>query len=430
MKTWIRWAILHGTPGALLRRGARRGDPLARFIADPSVGVDPYPLGDELRARGRLVYTSRVWATADYEICRTILRDKSFGITPPEIVSLPAPIRYLIRATDPKLASPVEPPAMLMVDPPAHTRYRKLVAQAFTPRAVARLHDRIAEVTEELLTGLRSREHADLIDDFALQLPVAIICEILGLPADKRALMLELGEAGSPLLDIGISWKTFRDALAALRMSQAELTEHLDTLRAAPGDNILSDLVAGGELSTRELLSTATLLAGAGFETTVNLIGNGIMLLHRHPDQLALLRADPQRWPGAIEEILRYDSPVQMTSRTALRDVEIAGHAIPAGSVFALLLGPANRDPRTFTAPNEFDITRANARDHLSFSGGVHSCLGASLARTEGAIALRTLHDRYPDLHLTGTAQRRELVNLRGYRHIPVIPGLPATVGA
>ncbi|WP_431971121.1 cytochrome P450 [Nocardia sp. bgisy134] len=423
MKTWIRWAALSGVPTMSLRVLARRGEPLAQLLTDPYARENPYPFGARIRAEGRIVRTPYILASADHEVCRNILRDKNFGTSPPEALNLPTPLKRLIRATDLRLASPVEPPSMLMVDPPGHTRYRKLVAGAFTPRAVSRLRDRVREVTEELLDGLAGHENADLISDFALLLPIAIISEILGIPAAKRDDMLEYGNAGSPLLDIAISWAQFRSAVAALRDSQDFLVGHIERLRRTPGDDILSDLATGGELTDRELLATATLVAGAGFETTVNLIGNGIVLLRDHPDQLALLRAEPARWPGAIEEMLRYDSPVQMTTRTALRDSEIAGEPIRAGETVALLLGSANRDPAAFLDPDTFDITRSNARDHLAFGSGVHSCLGASLARIEGAIALQSLYDRYPDLRHTGRATRRGLVNLRGYQNIPIATG-------
>ncbi|MFF3222932.1 cytochrome P450 [Nocardia suismassiliense] len=426
MKTWVRWAILHGGPGAFLRVRARRGDPVSEILAGRRAGPNPYPFGDRVREQGRLVRTPFSWVSADHEVCRNILRDKNFGVTPPETMNLPGPVLRLLRATDPKLANPVEPPSMLMVDPPEHTRYRKLVAQEFTPRAIARLRDRIAEVTDELLTDLATRPAADLIQDFARLLPVAIICEILGVPKEKEAELLELGHAGAPLLDVGISWRAFRRAMTALRDSQDYLEGHIEELRADPGDNILSELTVGGLLTKPELMATATLVTGAGFETTVNLLGNGIVALHENPDQLDLLRAEPHRWPGAVEEILRYDSPVQMTARIALCDREIAGHPIARGEMVSLLLGAANRDPAVFDDPTRFDVTRPNAKDHLSFSSGVHACLGASLARTEGVIALSALYERFPGLRLTGPPERRGLVNLRGYQRIPAAPGLPA----
>jgi cytochrome P450 len=185
-----------------------------------------------------------------------------------------------------------------------------------------------------------------------------------------------------------------------------------------PGDNPFSRLAADGTLTDRELTANATLLVGAGFETTVNLIGNGIVLLLQHPDQLARLRDDPDLWPAAVEEILRLDSPVQMTARTAGCDVEIAGHHIAAGDMVGLLLGGANRDPHVFADPSSFDITRPNAREHLAFASGVHACLGAALARIEGATALRALFETFPGLRLNAPPQRRGLVNLHGFSRL------------
>ncbi|WP_280274251.1 cytochrome P450 [Nocardia wallacei] len=421
MKTWVHWAVIHGGPRAYLKVQARRGEPLARIMVDPRTWANPYLLADRIRARGRLVRTPSTWVTADHGIVRHVLRSNDFGAVVPARLKLPRPLPALIRATDPRLPNPIEPPAMLALDPPAHTRYRKLVSQEFTPRAVRRLTDRIDEVTGELLGALATRQRADLITDFAMELPAAIISEMLGIPKEVRARMLAAGEAGAALLDTGIPWRAYHRAQDALRDAREFLDEHLDRLRAEPGDNILSALVTGAQLSKEELMFTTALLAGAGFETTVNLIGNGVVALHEHPEQRELLAARPDLWPGAIEEILRFDSPVQWTARIALRDTEIDGRRITRGALITLLLGGANRDPEVFTDPDRFDVTRANAREHVSFSSGVHSCLGASLARTEGAIALRTLHERFPDLRITGPPPRRELVNLRGYARIPVL---------
>ncbi|MFJ1455432.1 cytochrome P450 [Nocardia sp. N2S4-5] len=421
MKTWVHWAVIHGGPRAYLKVQARRGEPLARIMVDPRTRANPYLLADRIRARGRLVRTPSTWVTADHGIVRHVLRSNDFGAVVPARLKLPRPLPALIRATDPRLPNPIEPPAMLALDPPAHTRYRKLVSQEFTPRAVRRLTDRIDEVTGELLGALATRQRADLITDFAMELPAAIISEMLGIPKEVRARMLAAGEAGAALLDTGIPWRSYHRAQDALRDAREFLDEHLDRLRAEPGDNILSALVTGAQLSKEELMFTTALLAGAGFETTVNLIGNGVVALHEHPEQRELLAARPDLWPGAIEEILRFDSPVQWTARIALRDTEIDGRRITRGALITLLLGGANRDPEVFTDPDRFDVTRANAREHVSFSSGVHSCLGASLARTEGAIALRTLHERFPDLRITGPPPRRELVNLRGYARIPVL---------
>jgi cytochrome P450 len=422
---WARWLAMHGVPRAFFAVRARRGDPLARLLGNHGRSNDPYPLMEEIRARGPLVRTPFVWVSVDHGVCREILRDKRFGVTAPSEMELPLPLRALISRTDPRVANPVEPPAMVIVNPPDHTRYRQLVAQSFTPRAIDTLSTRVTDVTGQLIDRLASNPHPDLIADFAAQLPVAIIGEILDLPADTHPRMLEWGHSGAPLLDVGIGWNTYRRAIDGLRGADHELRERFNELRAGqPGDNPFSRLAADGSLTDREFTANAALLIGAGFETTVNLIGNGIVVLLQHPEQLAQLRDDPELWPAAVEEILRIDSPVQMTARTAHCDVEIAGHHIAAGDMVALLLGGANRDPRVFANPNSFNINRANARDHLAFASGVHACLGAALARIEGATALRALFEAFPDLHLTATPHWRGLVNLRGYA------GLTAQLGS
>lgn len=271
-----------------------------------------------------------------------------------------------------------------------------------------------------MIDRLDATARPDLIADYAAQLPVAMIAEILGLPAGAHAQLLEWGRCGAPLLDIGIGWGSYRRAIDGLRGMDGFLGEHFDRMRAENvGDNPFSRLSGDATLTDRELTANAALLVGAGFETTVNLIGNGIALLLRHPEQLALLREDPGLWPGAVEEILRFESPVQMTARTPQCDVEIAGQHVRAGETVVLLLGGANRDPRVFTEPTAFDITRANAREHLAFASGVHACVGAALARIEGATALRALFEAYPELDLTETPRRRGLVNLFGYTRLP-----------
>jgi cytochrome P450 len=417
---WVRWFALNGVPRAFLAVRARAGDPLARLVVGHGRGNERYALMDELRSRGPLVRTRFAWATVDHGVCREILRDKRFGVTDPTEMELPYPLRALISRTDPGVPNPVEPPAMVVVDPPEHTRYRQLVAQSFTPRAIGTLSTRVADVTRELIDKIAAAPNPDLIADFAAQLPVAIIGEILDLPADIHPRMLEWGHSGAPLLDVGIGWKTYRRAIDGLRGADKDLRERFDQVRAnGPGDNPFSRMAADGTLTDRELTANAALILGAGFETTVNLIGNGIVVLLQHPEQLALLRDNPDLWPSAIEEILRFDSPVQMTARTAGCDVEIAGYRIAAGDMVAMFLGGANRDPQAFPDPNSFDISRPNAREHLAFASGVHACLGAALARIEGATALRALFETFPDLRLVEPIHRRGLVNLHGFSRLP-----------
>jgi len=258
---------------------------------------------------------------------------------------------------------------------------------------------------------------------YAAQLPVLVISELLGVPADRRVDFLRWGAAAAATLDPGLPYRRYVRAERAIRQMHAFLAEHFDRLRRDPGEDLVSQLVGwSGEdaLSERELHATVMLLLGAGFETTVNLLGNAVVLLDAHPEQWRALRADPACWPAAVEEVLRLDSPVQLTGRTALQDVALAGRDVVAGTRITLLLGAANRDPDVFPDPAVFDVTRANARDHLAFSSGIHYCLGAGLARLEAVVGLRTLSERFPRLRVAGEPRRRDLQTLRGFKHLPV----------
>lgn len=416
----LRWAAVHGIPRAVLTLRARRGDPMARLVLGRAGPGARLRLIEEVRSKGRLVRTPAVLVSADHELCRNILRDNDFGISDPDETGLPSPLVALTRRVDPALPNPVEPPSMLMTDPPEHTEYRRLVSRSFTPKSITALQRRIDEITTALLDDLARSDTVDLVADYAAQLPAAVITEILGVPAADRQRVLGWGTSAAPLLDIGISWPAYRTAIGDLRDVDAYLTAHFHRLRRDGGDGTpFSTMALEGGLTHRELTANAALLIGAGVETTVNLIGNGIALLLEHPDQLALLREDPGLWPSAVEEMLRFASPVQMTARKAHRDKEIAGTQVARGETVVLLLGGANRDPKVFDQPDRFDITRSNAREHLAFASGIHVCLGAALARNEGATALRGLFERYPDLHLAGPAEPRALVNLNGYQRMP-----------
>ncbi len=299
-----------------------------------------YRLVEDIRQQGRLVRRPFVWVSADHEICRMVLRDDRFGVTNIVNAPLPQPVPALLDRTDPGLPNPVERPAIMMSNPPDHTRYRRLFAQSFTPRAIDRLGARVEEITGELLDGLGRNPRPDLVADFAAELPVAVITEILGLPVDARPQVREWGYSLAPLLDFGTSWKMFLDAVERLRKVDRYAAQFIQQARAGDArDDPFGRVAAGGELTHREFAANAALLVGAGFETTVNLIGNGIVLLPQHPRQLALLRDDPSLWPAAVEEMLRFESPVQMLVRTARRDAKIAGEHIRAGSMFVLLIG-------------------------------------------------------------------------------------------
>lgn len=426
-RTRTRWALAYGVQRGLIRWSARRGDPVAALQVDPALHRDPFGAYEDLRARGPVV-RGPIWATVDHAACNAILRSEDFG-TGGGHGELPPPLRRLLeRITDPQTIGPVDPPSMLAVDPPLHTRYRQHVARAFTARKVGRMADRVEAVAVRLLDEVaRSGDDVvDLVERYAALLPVAVISDLLGVPEEQRPRVLELGNLAATTLEPALGFARYQQAEGALREMHELFAEHVERLRAAPGEDLLSQIIrsdAEDPLTDVELHQVGLLVLGAGFETTVNLIGNAVALLDRHPDQLRVLQAEPDLWPNAVDEVLRHESPVQMTMRVALRDAEVAGTRVPAGRAVLAVLGGANRDPAVFEEPARFDVRRPNAHDHVAFSAGVHYCVGASLARLEAAVALRLLYERFPDLHVAGEPERRETRVLRGYERLPVATG-------
>ena len=431
-----RWALTHGLIRVALRREVRRGNVNAKLLTDPQVRLDPYPHYESMRTDEPFAAGFSGKMTLRHDVATEVLRSDAFGTA--SFGGVPAPIRRVLAASASGAArSIIEPPSMLAVDPPDHSRYRKLVTRAFTARAVKALRDRTEEVAVELLDGLdrraTSNQPVDLVRHYAAQLPVIVICEILGAPTSMREQFLTWGDAAATSLDPGMSRQQFLTAQRGVDALLNWLRGHFETLRRNPGQNVLSSLVNatdsdGEQLTETELLATALLVLAAGFETTVNLIGNGVALLQEHPDQRALLAEQPSLWPNAVDEMLRLDSPVQRTARRALRDTEVAGVPVHREELVVTLLGAANRDPVMFTDPDKFDVTRDNAAKHLAFSSGIHYCLGASLAKMEGEVALQALYDRYPNLTLAGQPHRRPTSNLRGFDRMPAALA-PATVG-
>ena len=424
LRSALVWGIRYGIPGVAIRSAARRGDLIARSAVDPDALDDPTPLYPQLRALGPLGGNRFISATARHGVVNEILRSEAFFANPGG-----APTRFLDRimtaAIDPRALGPVDIPSLLAIGPPQHTRIRRLVTHAFTPRAIAGYTDRIRSIADGLADRVESRHGVfDLIGDYASKLPVAVIAEIMGVPRRMHDDLLQIGNDAAMTLDPALRWRDFRAADRAVRRAAVMLDEHIADLRRSPGDDLLSELVQinadGDRLSDEELRVNTLLLLGAGFETTVNLIGNGASLLFANRDQLAGLQADPGGWPNAVEEVLRYDSPVQVTVRVARQRTEVAGIQVPEGRAVLLMLGAANRDPDVFGDPDRFDVTRADARLHLAFSAGIHYCLGAQLARLEASVALQTLFERFPDLQPAGAPVRRATRVLHGFERLPV----------
>jgi cytochrome P450 len=424
-----RWALSHGLLRTVVASRARGGSADARLLRDPAWQAEPWAHYRQLREGRPFAGGPMGKVTAHHDVVTQVLRSDDFGVADRDRV-LPAPARAVMRALGPRRYAGVgTPPSMLAVDPPDHARFRRLVTRAFTAKAVAALRTRTEEIAAELLDELAEafeREGSvDLVRRYAALVPVTVIAEMLGVPPEMRPTLLAWGDGAAASLDLGMPWPSYARAERSLAAFDAWLRGHLRGLREAPGQDLLSTLVQvadddGSGLDEQELVATSMLILAAGFETTVNLISNGTARLFEHPDQRALLADDPSLWPNAVDEVLRHDSPVQRTARMALRDTEVRGVPIARGEIVVTVLGAANRDPAVFGDPDRFDVARANAKEHVAFSSGIHYCLGAALARMEGEVALRELFTRFPDLAPAGTATRRPTVILRGWETLPV----------
>ena len=382
---------------------------------DPAVMADPYPFYELMRERDPVHWngTVRVWFLTRHADVSELLRDDRFSAdrTQSERYVPPPPGR--------------ERPArsMLVVDPPDHTRLRDLVSKAFSPRMVEQLRPRIEAITAELIEGLARSDEADLIPGFAYPLPVIVIAEMLGVPARDRARFQEWSATLVRGLDPFVDSKTQEAVLDARDALLGYLRGVIAERRRDPAGDLITGLIAAEEkgdfLSEDELLAMCNLLLVAGHETTVNLIGGGMLALLRNGDQLDRLRREPALARTAVEELLRYASPVQWTGRVALVDLELGGREIGRHQSVVGILAAANRDPAVFEDPNRLDIGR-DPNPNLSFGRGIHFCLGAPLARLEAQVALPMLLDRFPDIRLAGEPEPRPTWNLRGLSRLPV----------
>jgi cytochrome P450 len=399
---------------------AVQAEPLFNPLS-PEVIRNPYPYYHRLRGRDPVHYSPLGFYVATrHADVSFVLRDKRFG---KDFAG-----RMIRKFGKEILEEPVYRSMrhwMLQQDPPDHTRLRGLVVTAFTARRVEDMRPRIQEIVETMIDRVVHRGHMDLIADFAFPLPVTVICEMLGIPAEDQVMFFSGARTGGRLLDPVPLSRAEIDAANADNLDSAEYFHHLFALRRRePGDDLTTQLVQaeeqGNKLSNEELTANIMLLFGAGHETTVNLIGNGLLALHQHPDQLQLLKDNPSLVTNAIEELLRYDSSVQLTGRTALEDIAVGDVKVAKGESVLALLGAANRDPDVYTDPDRLDITRPNVRP-LSFGGGIHFCLGAQLARIEGEIAIATLLRRLPNLRLDNpdSPDWRQTFVLRGLNRLP-----------
>lgn len=371
-------------------------DALDRLV-DPATRPEPYPVLATLRAASPYVASAGVVVVGRHADCSSVLRDPRMSSDRDRAALAPA-------GDGPRTRN------FLHLDPPDHTRFRRLVVQAFSARVVSRLEPRIRAIAAELFDAAAARGRLEVVADLAYPLPLRVICELLGVPFEDRDLLLDwsgkLSEALEPPLPGLVSGRVTVEAARARAAFVGYFRRLIADRRAHPRDDLITRLVRAEEhghtLSESELLATCVLLVNAGHETTVNLVSNGILALLRHPDQFAMLCQDPTLATSAVDEVLRYDAPVQLTTRVARGAGRIGAAEVRAGDTVLLLLAAANRDPEVYNRPDRFDIRRRQDVTHLAFAAGPHFCIGAGLAALEARIVLETFARRVADPGLRG----------------------------
>jgi cytochrome P450 len=391
---------------------------------DPAFVADPYPAYAELRALGRLHYyePSDQWLVPHHADVSALLRDRRLGRT------------YQHRFSHEDFGRTAPPPehepfhtlndhGMLDLEPPDHTRIRRLVSKAFTPRTVEQLKPYVHGLAGDLVSRLVKAGGGDLLTDVAEPLPVAVIAEMLGIPEADRAPLRPWSAAICGMYELGPSQETARNAVQASVEFSDYLRELIAARRKEPGEDLISGLIAaydeGDRLTEQEMISTCVLLLNAGHEATVNATVNGWWALFRNPDQLAALRADHSLVPSAVEELMRYDTPLQLFERWVLDEIEIDGTTVPRGAEIAMLFGSANHDPAVFDTPGKLDLTRRD-NPHISFSAGIHYCIGAPLARIELAASMTALLEKAPTLRLAAEPAQKPNFVIRGLEGLSV----------
>ncbi|GAA4720562.1 cytochrome P450 [Nocardioides conyzicola] len=381
------------------------------FARLSAVGAgDPYPIYDRIRATGPFVSTpTGHLATANHAVCKQVLRDRRFGVEPE---GAPRPAPALDRS-------------VLTRNPPDHTRLRRLIAPALSARRLAEFTGMIERTVDRLLDDVPADGPFDVMPALAGPLPVAVISELLGVSPAAGAALASYGETLGGAAAGFRSLRQARDVMVAASRMVHVFEEVIEQRRADPGDDLISALLAvegegDSELRAVELVPLCRMLLIAGFETTVNLLGNTVNALLDHPDQWAAVVADPALAGAAVQESLRFDAPVQRTGRVSFDDTEIAGQPIRRGQWVNVLIGGANRDPEVFRRPDDFDIARPDVFDHLAFSSGIHRCVGRPIAELEGTVALQALAQRMPRLRRAGPARMRAVPLVRGPSSLPV----------
>jgi len=405
---------------------ATESEPVAFNPFEPGYFDDPYRQYAVLRDRDPVHHSPlEVWILFRYDDVVRVLRDPSLSVEIDNAAPTARTQMFMEQAPD---ARERGAHSILNIDPPDHTRLRRLVSKAFTPKMVQSLRPRIEALVTEALDVMAARGRADVIGDLAFPLPFTVISEMLGMPEGNRDEVRGWSHTLTKTLDPILTPDEVQAALAAADNMLTHVQDVLAWKREHPADDLLSGLLAaedeGDRLTEEELLDQVILLYIAGHETTVNLIANATLALLGHPGDLAKLRSDPDLDGNAVEELLRYDSPVQFSRRITLDDLDIDGTTIPAGSFVLTCLGSANHDrDRWGPSADELDLTRPDAGQHMSFGNGIHHCLGSSLARVEAQVAIGALVRRFPGLELAGTPERNGRVVLRGLEALPVTLG-------
>lgn len=393
-------------------------------LLDPAVRANPYPVYQRIREAGPLVLpAANLVVLSSFADCDEVLRHPSAASD-----RLKSTVAQRAIAAGEELR-PFGKPGFLFLDPPDHTRLRRLAGKAFSPRVVKSMTDEVRAIVDGLLDAAAARGHMDAITDLAYPLPVAVICRLLGVPIEdepkfSRASGL-LGQALDPFMTFtGELPSNFDERIEAAYWLRRYLRELIEIRRSSPGDDLMSALIAveesGDQLTEDEIAATCNLLLIAGHETTVNLIANATLAMLRNPAHWEAMVADPDRAGKVAEATLRYDPPVQMVGRIAADDMKIGSVVVPKGDTAMLLLAAAQRDPAVYERPDEFDPDRPPAR-HLAFGHGPHFCLGASLARMEATVALSSLTSRFPNARLDGEPTYKPNVTLRGMSALPLI---------
>ena len=404
MRAWLHWLVLRSVPQVYVWVWRRRRYFWLQVMTDPA--ADPTAMFDELHSRPGLIPVAgvtpiaRAFFVGDHATVTEALHNPDLQSSSSRNQRLPRSVAWIEKTLRPKswAMHPLAPPGINTMEGLDHQRLRKSVSGWFSARRIASFG--IERRVKLLLDEMAEHPTVDLMAGFCRQLPAIMIGSVFGLSADDVADLdyWHCFDSALTSLDVNLSWSAYRQNSAAL----ARLSDWIEEqVRSGPSDGLPQGLAADSSLTDRERIVTSALMLEAGFVTTVHLLANGIRLLLDHPDQLDILRQNPQRWPNAVEEMLRMEAPLRFNARIAVRDTTLAGQRIKKGKTVILTMAAANHDPDVFPDPHTFDVTRENAREHLSFSTGRHYCLGTALARAEALIALPMFFAQFPDARLT-----------------------------